>query len=251
MKHLLIPRLTAAAAFARLGEIEAQLGEGTPAKDLVTEHPGSAVPNPTGGSVATESDLRRWRSGVTEALTGVHPGTQPENAVHSRLLGQAIDEVIGPSASDAAHDGVWSFLALMLFPDVLASRWPAPGPAGALPKDRWIGRQAGRDRNYLKLAWRRWRIMGPVMEETGYAFGEDEFGALLERSAVARNVRLVRFAGQAVATYSGSTGRMEFTRSLMRSLTAETGPLQLDILSDDELYDLVTRVADEVDPRRS
>ena len=96
--------------------------------------------------------------------------------------------MINPSPSDAAHDGVWSFLTLMLFPDILADRWPATSPSGELPRDRWIGRQAGRDRNYFKLAWRRWRILGTVMSETGDAFGEDEFGALFERSAVAETL---------------------------------------------------------------
>ena len=206
MSHLLVPRLPAGAALARLGEIEAELRAGTAAKDLVSQQTGPAIPNPTGGSAPTESDLRRWRTGIADAMSGIDPGTARESAIHSMRLGQAIEDVVHPSPSDAAHDGTWSYLALMLFPDILASRWPSSGPHGELPKDRWIGRQAGRDRNYLKLAWRRWRILGAVMSETGDPFGEDEFGALLERSAVARNARLVQFAAAEVAAYRGRIG---------------------------------------------
>ena len=160
MSHLLVPRLTVGAALARLGEIEVELRGGTPAKDLVREQLGPAIPNPTGGSAATESSLHQWRSGVLDVMAGVDLGSATDNAVHSMCLGRAIADVVNPSPSDVAHDGVWSFLSLMLFPDVLASRWPAASPVGELPRDRWIGRQAGRDRNYLKLAWRRWRILG-------------------------------------------------------------------------------------------
>ncbi|WP_156415652.1 hypothetical protein [Terrabacter sp. Soil811] len=185
-----------------------------------------------------------------DLMTGRGVGTISENSTHSMYLGQAIEEVIHPSPSDAAHDGAWSFLSLMLFPDVLAARWPASSDLSELARDRWIGNQVGRDRNYLKLAWRRWQVLGQVMTETQDPFGEDEFGALLERSAVARNTRLVQCAAREVASYGGDLGRMDFTRGLMRGLTALTGPLQLDILSDRELVELVRDTARKVDGRR-
>ena len=103
----------------------------------------------------------------------------------------------------------------MLFPDILAARWGAPTESQELAPDRWIGRQTGRDRNYLKLAWRRWQVLGPVMSATQDPLGEDEFGALLERSVVARNQRLVRSAALAVVAYRGSLGRTSFARKLM------------------------------------
>lgn len=248
MTHVLVPRLSVGEALARLTEIETQLRRGVAAVELVSEEPGPAIANPTEGRAATESDLRHWRSGVLEAMGSVVTGSATENALHSMRLGQVVEDVVSPSPSDASHDGTWSFLSLMLFPDVLALRWPAPSTDGELPRDRWIGRQAGRDRNYLKLAWRRWQILGSVMAETGDPFGEDEFGALLERSAVARNPRLVQFAAREVASYRGRLGRNDFTRALMRGVTALTGPLQLDILQDEELQSHVRAVAFAIDP---
>lgn len=250
MTHVLMPRLSTGDAMTRLAQIQEELQRNTPAKDLVIERLGQGVPNPTGGSAATEDDLRRWRRGVLASMEGLGLGTMSENAIHSMHLGRAIVEVIHPSPSDAAHDGAWSFLSLMLFPDILAARWPASGDLGQLAKDRWIGNQVGRDRNYLKLAWRRWQVLGPVMSETQDPFGEDQFGALLERSAVARNIRLVQFAAKEVTSYTGDLGRMEFTRGLMRGLTALTGPLQLDILSDHEMVELVRATAAKVHGRR-
>lgn len=247
--HVLIPRLSTGAAMTRLTFLQEELQRNTPAKDLVIERLELGVPNPTGGRAATEDDLRCWRSGVLGALEGRGVGSTSENAAHSMHLGRAIVEVIRPSPSDGAHDGSWSFLSLMLFPDVLAARWPASDNSSQLAKDRWIGKQVGRDRNYLKLAWRRWQVLGLVMSETQDAFGEDEFGALLERSAVARNGRLVQLAAREVAAHEGQLGRMEFTRALMRGLTALTGPLQLDVLSDEELAALVETTAAKVNGR--
>lgn len=248
MSRVLIPRLSAGAALTRLNEIQAELRQGTAPEDLVREELGPAIPNPTGGTAPTSGDLRRWRSGVVSALRETSLGSATDNALHSMRLGQAIEGVIDPSPSDASHDGTWSFLSLMLFPDLVAARWPATGPAGELARDRWIGSQAGRDRNYLKLAWRRWRALGSVMEELSDPFGEDEFGALLERSAVARNGRLVELAARQVATYRGNLGRTEFARGLMRGLTALTGPLQLDILTYAELLAHVRAASLAVDP---
>ena len=249
MSHVLVPRLTAGAALIRLAEIEAALRRGEPASALVIERLGPAIPNATGGRAANEGDLRMWRSGVIDALDGLVPGSSSDNARHSMRLGEAISVVVNPSPSDASHDGTWSFLGLMLFPDLLALRWPSTDPSGGVAKDRWIGSQAGRDRNYLKLAWRRWQILGAVMTELQDPFGEDIFGALLERSAVARNPRLIRAAARQTSSYRGSLGRMEFTRALMQGITAMTGPLQVDILSDEEIERLVHGVAVGVDPR--
>ncbi|WP_068398167.1 hypothetical protein [Kribbia dieselivorans] len=249
MSHTLIPRLTTGDALARFTLVESALRSGRNAADLVIDEAGVAVPHPTGGSAPTASVLGRWRAEVMESLRDVKTGSVNDNAMHSMRLGQAISEVIDPSPSDAAHDGGWAFLSLNLFPDILEARWPLKD--GRLPKDRWIGKQAGRDRNYLKLAWRRWQLLGPVMVEFNEPFGEDEFGSLLERQAVARNVRLVRFAAREVATYQGAFGRNDFTRALMMGLTAMTGPLQLDVLDDHELEALVRATAMQIDPHSS
>jgi len=244
--HKLIPRFSAGQAAIRLEEIQNHLAADGSISELIQILPADAVPNSTGGEAASPLDLQSWRRGVIEALSGIQTGSKLDNDLHSIELGKALSSVVDPSPSDAASDGVWSFMTLALFPDVVNARWPAHPVTHELSKDRWIGRQAGRDRNYLKLAWRRWQALGPVMESAETKLGEDEFGALLERSAVARNRRLVQAAAEQVIAFKDDGARTEFARALMKQITYQTGPLDLNILTADELGELVRRCASEV-----
>ncbi len=239
MTHRLIPRYSSGQAAGRLAEIQEHLAAGKPVQELVKVDFAGAAPNATGGKAATHGDLARWRKDVIDALSGVSTGSKRDNDRHGIALGRALNSAIDPSPSDAASDGVWSFLSLVIFPDVMHARWAADPATHELSPDRWIGKQAGRDRNYLKLSWRRWRVLGPLMEEATAKLGEDEFGALLERSAVARNIRLVRLAAAEIVAFRDDGARTEFARALMKRVTYQTGPLNLDILTTEQLSDLV------------
>ncbi|RLP11033.1 hypothetical protein [Propionibacterium australiense] len=248
MSFLLIPRLSTSEAHELLLEHSGVLGGGAPPDSLVRLDV-QGTPNPTGGAAASPSDLERWRQGIVERVGGIDARSREGRDELGVQLGRAIQEIICPIPADAAHDGTWSYLALVVFPDVVNRRWPGEWVNGqfTLPAERWIGRQTtGRDRNYLKLAWRRWVVLGEVMSEARPLLGEDEFGALLERTAVARNKRLVVAAARVIIQrgpgYPG--GRMEFARQLMKRIAARTGPLLLDIRTDDELMDVVIAEAD-------
>lgn len=236
MNHKLIPRLTTEQAGSRLTEIEQRLADGAKGHELVRVDMGSATLNPTGGEAPTSSDLQAWRQAVIERMKGARTGTKTENDRHGARLGQAIADCINPSPSDAAHDGVWAYLSLWMFPDLVLQRWGSSPEA--LSVDRWIGSPLGRDRNYLKTSWRRWQLLGDILWEGSTPLGEDEFGGLLERTSMARNKDLLRAAARQVLMYSGSFGRMEFTRLYMKELTYLSGPLHLDTLTNEELQAL-------------
>ena len=239
--NILIPRLPTARAAERFSEVAEALRGGASPTELVRTDFGPATPNATGGQAATLHDVQAWRNGVLANMQGVDVTDQNSHATHAKALGKAIAEVIAPSASDAAHDGVWSYLSLMVFPDLVAARWGLRG-GEELSIDRWVGAQLGRDRNYLKLSWRNWTLLGDIMESATPPLGEDEFLALLERTALARNRRLIRLAALAIidaGTKPGISSRSDFARRLMTRLTYQTGPLLLDVLSDDELGHLV------------
>ena len=248
MSHTLIPRLTTEQAGNRLTEIHQKLQEGAKGYELVRTDMGLATLNPTGGEAPTSTDLRAWRQSVADRLTGVKAGPKADNDRHGALLGQAIAECINPSPSDAAHDGTWAYLSLWMFPDLVLERWGFTHGED-LSVDRWIGSPLGRDRNYLKLSWRRWQLLGDIMLEGTTPLGEDEFGALLERTSMARNLRLIRAAAREVLSYTGALGRMEFTRTYMKELTYLSGPLHLDVLTDEELKTMAREVAQEVGSR--
>ena len=211
---------------------------------------GSASLNATGGGAPTQQDLSKWRSGVVDRLSELTTGSKDDNDRHSLALGQALAEVVNPSPSDAAHDGVWAYLTLMLFPDVVQRRWPLSTPPASSDNDRWVGALLSRDRNYLKLSWRRWTVLGSVVGDADRPLGEDEYGALLERTSIARNFRLVRLAAQSILENHGA-GRSEFARRLMKEITLLTGPLHLDVLSDSQLKAIVQDTAHRVNAPRA
>ena len=248
MTRYLLPRLPAAQARTRLQQIEGHLAEGRRVRELVQLDPPEAVPNPTGGQAATRHELERWRDDVVSRVIV----DTPLKREHGIQFGRALKEVVDPIPSDAAHDGVWSFMSLYVFPDLVLQRWPGTGDfirgKITLPPDRWIGAQAGRDRNYVKLCWRRWSILEPVMATADPPLGEDEFGALLERTAVARNHRLIIAAARRVVAFrSDKTGRMQFTRDLMKRICYQTGARSLDLLTDAELAQLVDAIARDLE----
>lgn len=248
MSQRLIPRLQTEAATKRFAEVQTALANGTDPADLVDCDPADAIPNPVGGQPATPTEIRRWREEVRAAVTPISGRNKVENDRHGLELGRALCRVVDPVRGDAGHDGTWSFLSLYVFPDIVNERWPmtARKDGGTqLSVDRWVGSQAAGayDRNYIKTAWFRYSILGDVMENAKNPLGEDEFGGLLERTAVARNTRLITHAAQTVVAYDGPRGRMEFTRDFMKLLGYQTGPRSLDLLSDDELQQLVETTA--------
>ncbi|GIH20696.1 hypothetical protein [Rugosimonospora africana] len=74
--------------------------------------------------------------------------------------------------ADAASEDVWSFLSLVLLPDVALWRWPNPDR-----RPRYE-RLVGRPRNVFRRLWTRIHVLG---EDVGGRLYEDEAVGLLER----------------------------------------------------------------------
>ncbi|VEJ57234.1 hypothetical protein [Arachnia propionica] len=247
MSRLLIPRISLAQAAERFAQLQELVRSGNTGRALVLEGDVGAVPNRTGGSAPTSDDIHRWREEVVERVDDVSIDPFEGAAKHSAVLGRALEEVIAPSPSDAAHGGGWAYLSLFLFPDLVHARWGGGDSEGKeLNQDRWIGALVGKDRNYLKTSWRRWRLLGPILETGERPLGEDELVALTERSSLARNVRLIRATARRILDFPLTGNRSLFTRELMKEITLQTGPIHLDLLTDDELDLLVERLSGEV-----
>lgn len=253
----LIPRLSFAEAEKRLQSLSEAIRAGKRGEELpdYLDLPASSV----GGLPAADIEaVRRWRIGVMSFLSDCSVDDKPGRDRYSIELGRAIDQVIAPVPADAAHDEVWSFLALNVFPDVVFNRWCAADEGSPeLRKDRWIGGRPYRDRNYLKTSWRRWRLLGDSLFEVSPLLGEDELVAITERTAVARNRVLVgRIVAQIAAFPVGESelSRSEFVRGLMKHVSFMTGSLLLDTLDVGAQALLVEEAAHQVfrrQPRRA
>ncbi|MBL0749257.1 hypothetical protein [Nocardioides baculatus] len=134
--------------------------------------------------------------------------------------------------ADAAHSGTWTFLTLVVFPDLAWARFP----------DLHESRVLGGPRNALRRTWMRQHVLGDLHSEPRNPLGEDELVGLFERSALARNRRLVRAVAREVLS-SETSSRSDFARQLYKRITHLTGPLLLDSLTDHQLSALVTAAA--------
>jgi hypothetical protein len=234
MSRFVYPRLPLPFAKARISEIaEAKARDGLSGVQELsrTEH-SRAAPIATGGRVANSDQIAIVREAVFKAI---EPWWQLEVVPRSQVsafdltLGHALHEHLGIIPADAAHDETWSFLTLVVFPDVAIIRFP----------DMHVDRLIGAPRNVLRRTWFRQEVLGNLLNSTDRPLGEDELVGLFERSALARNRALIRRLAVAVLAYDGPQARSEWARDLYKRVTFSTGPRLLDALSDVELDALI------------
>ena len=230
MSWFVYPRLSLPFAKARISEIaETMSRDGLSGVQALAgvEHP-RAAPVATGGRVANSEQIANVREAVLKTIEpwrqlGVVPRSQA--AAFDLTLGRALHEHLRVIPADAAHDETWSFLTLVVFPDVAVIRFP----------DMHVDRLIGTPRNVLRRTWFRQEVLGDLLHSTDRPLGEDELVGLFERSALARNRALIRRLAVAVLAYDGPLARSEWARDLYKRVTFTTGPRLLDALSDAEL----------------
>jgi hypothetical protein len=230
MSWLIYPRLSLPYAKALISEItETMSRDGLPGVQALAgvEHP-RAAPVATGGRVASSEQIANVREAVLKVVApwrqlGVVPRSQA--AAFDLRLGRALHEHLRVMPADAAHGETWSFLTLVVFPDVAVIRFP----------DMHVDRLIGTQRNVLRRTWFRQEVLGDLLHSTDRPLGEDELVGLFERNSLARNRALIRRLAAAVLGYNGPLARSEWARDLYKRVTFATGPRLLDALSDAEL----------------
>jgi hypothetical protein len=132
--------------------------------------------------------------------------------------------------ANAAQEGVWSFLSLVVLPDVAVWRYPA----------RARERLLGLPRNVFRRLWWRGYILGTDSTAAPAVFGEDQLVAVMERPTIAGNRRLARALCSAVlgAEAAGPTSGMFLMREAAKRLIRLTPFLCPDALSDQEIEDV-------------
>ncbi len=199
-------------------------------------HP-KADPVATGGRLADPDQIAQVRE---KTLAAVEPWRargsvgRNEAAVFDLAIGRALHDVLQIVPSDAAHDGVWSFLTLVTFPDLAVLRFPDMHP------DRMLGT----NRNVLRRAWLRRDVLGDLTDRYTRPLGEDEMVGLFERSAMARNRPLIRALASTVMEHEGKGARSDWARELFKAVRYVTGPRSLDGFAECDLRMLIRETVD-------
>lgn len=230
-RYLAYPRLPATEALIILHKMQETIAQGPQGlTELVAyDHP-RAEAVPTGAAVATAEQIATTRTQVMESLapwmTGRSVG-RDSTIPFDIALGEALHRSLSILPADAAHEGTWSFLSAVVFPDVVWARFPD------LHRDRLIGK---RHRNTLRRAWSRYDVLGDLQSQAVVPLGEDEMTGLFERSQLARDRHLLRTLAEMILT-SDAPNRSQFARGLLKGVTALTGTYLLDGLGAKELQE--------------
>ena len=195
---VLIPPISAGAAESSL----AQLAETSLADlDPGDEHTYSqAITQPTGGLPIRDALLKQLRDSI---LTAARNHGFPENRPTSFLRFELeVAEVLaeweplwksdGVPSGEALRNDCWSFITIVVLPDVALWRWPAKSSEENAGGRSWKGRMVGGSRNTFQRIFRRimcldrgaghpdrWGLIRDLQE--------DDFSAILERPGLSSN----------------------------------------------------------------
>lgn len=231
------PRLSRGHALTRLAEIR-EVSELDPEglANLIQFHHPDSAPVATGALVSIDrleaireqvsSEMQEWQNRIV--------GTS--SAAYDSRLGTVLHQTLNIVPGDAASEDVWNFLSLMLFPDFIYQRFPN------LPDERCLGTQ----RNTLRRVWLRREVLGDLLTSGSPILGEDELVGLFERTAFARNRRLVCAVAEAVLRYEGKGARSGFARKLYKRVRISTGPYCWDIVNSEQIRVHISQLAQQV-----
>ncbi|MFE0458187.1 DUF6339 family protein [Kitasatospora sp. NPDC058965] len=238
---VLYPRLLPGESDRLFAELH-RLGPGEH-KKMVAGHSSRAVYAATGGRRVTRDELDDLRHAVLAAAQAQGfpepPGSARRNAFDqqtARILHEQSLMVPG----EAAQRQVWSFLALVLLPDICVWRWPA-NDDGQYLADRFKGLDL--TRHALARLWTRAHVLHEPEAPEPYSLlsvlGEADLDQIMaRRGSIAASPALVRAVvrGHRDAERSGdggATARAVLRESLVRLLRL-TAFLDVDSLSESE-----------------
>ena len=203
----------------------------------------SAAPAPTGGIPASAERIERIQTSirrVADVAGFPSPLRRGSEQIFDRPCGTELYKTMSIVPADAAAEDVWTFLTLVVVPEI--GPWRFPG--------RNEERLLGRPRNVLRrLWWRAWSL-GPDLDEAPLGatpFGEDEFVGIMERASIGGNptiARAVRDAVWRVEIAGSRLSRSEIARETTRRFRAFMSHVCVDALAPQELEALLDEVTD-------
>lgn len=175
----------------------------------------------TGGRRTSEEELLDLRDECLRAVEFADGTSSLTTSQFDMRLGQVLYRRSIGSIGEFGNARVWDFLTLILLPDIASTRFP--GTTNNLSA-RFTG---GNRRHVLQRLWRRWKVFGDEVVESG-RLTEDDYVALLERRLTSERPAVAAKAAEAILGSNRSgTNRREYTRVLMRQLVQISGIVEI------------------------
>lgn len=206
-----------------------------------TEHP-DAAPTQTGTRVDA-TRLAQVRDSVRQVADDrgfPEPLRRGREWTFDSAAGRVLYGVMDVIPADAAAEGVWSFMSLVLLPEIGPWRFP----------DRAEDRLLGRPRNVFRRSWWRAHVLGADLDSAPpgqQPLGEDELVQIMERPTLAANPRVARAVRDGIFRGASrvTTARSEFARDLTKRVLRLTPFLALDLLDESELEELIDELIEQ------
>lgn len=240
--RLLYPRLSRSEGLTRLKQFE-HLSPGDLRKLASLEHPQAAVA-PTGGVPASTGDLEAVQFEVRAIAdaAGFPNELRGNEQAFDRPCGTGLRNVMNIVPADAASEDVWTFLSVVVLPEIGPWRFPK----------RAEERMLGRPRNVMRRLWWRAWALGPDLDakpEGCTPLGEDEFVGIMERPSIGGNPNTAQAVCDAIwrAEANGlSMARSEFARQLTRRFRGIMAHVSVDALDDRDLAVLLDEISSRI-----
>jgi hypothetical protein len=198
--------------------------------------------HPTIPTRVSEQQLQQLRTDVIGIATeNGYPILQPRgrHVPFDQMLAVHLYEQMGIVPAEAAAGGIWSFLALVLLPDIAAWRFPDRHRNRFIGADLMIGSS---NRHVFGRLWARVHILGA---EASSGLGEDNVVNLFERPTFGGDPRLARAIGE-MHIRTIAAGRViqsqELMRDAMKRLRRLAVLISFGALGDDQLKGLLEEV---------
>jgi len=204
---LLIPQISTGVAEPLLAQlVESSLVDLDPGDELFFS---KAITQPTGGIPITDETLKQLRDSIlTAARNHGFPERRPTSFLRFEL---EVAEVLaeweplwksdGVPSGEALRNDCWSFITIVVLPDVALWRWPAKSSEENAGGRSWKGRMVGGSRNTFQRIFRRimcldrgaghpdrWGLIRDLQE--------DDFSAILERPGLSSNREIAVSLGE-------------------------------------------------------
>ena len=123
---------------------------------------------------------------------------------------------------EAASTEVWSWLTLVLMPDIALQRFP----------DASSSRMNGGPRNVFRKVWWRVEVLGDLADPAlPGTLGEDELVGIFERTSLGRNRSVARAIFRRIAAFE-DRGRTEYSRALSRTVLRDLAHVSTALLDE-------------------
>jgi len=202
-------------------------------------------PTAPSGQRATAEMLKAFQSTMRDIATKHGYPAVPSQKDRARVQfdRDVVPEILAVAPllpAEAANEAVWSFLSLVVVPDVALWRWPNT-------RQKYdYERILGYPRNVFRRLWWRAYTFGSGADSVGHLLLEDEAVAILERTSVGGNRVLARAIAEIhVHRFQTAGKRTDLLRDAMKRIRRLHAFVAFHALTEGEIRTLVSDAFDQ------